>query len=61
VNILKLDEQIEDLRRILNEAVSSKKTLNENEILEWSQELDKLIIKYYNEVHKNKGLKKAII
>lgn len=61
MNILKLDEQIEDLRRILNEAVSSKKTLNENEILEWSQELDKLIIKYYNEVHKNKGLKKAII
>ena len=61
MNILSLDEQIESLRSKLNEAISSKKTLNENEILEYSQKLDKLIIKYYNEVHKNKELKKAII
>jgi len=61
VSILLLDEQIESLRSKLNEAISGKKSLSENEIIEYSQKLDKLIIKYYNEVHESKELKKVIV
>ncbi len=61
MNILSLNQQIESIRNKLNEALSGKKELDEDEILECSQKLDKLIIKYYNEVYKDKGLKKAIV
>ena len=43
MNILSLNQQIESIRNKLNEALSGKKELDEDEILECSQKLDKLI------------------
>lgn len=43
----KMSEQIEYLRKKLDDLVANECTLYEGEILRLSQELDKLIYKYY--------------
>lgn len=56
-NISALDEQIEYLRKKLNEALSNK-SFTKKQILEHSQKLDELIVKYYDELYNNKLQKK---
>jgi len=52
-NISALNKQIESLRSKLNKDLSNIKALNTKEILKCSQDLDKLILKYYNSIRKS--------
>lgn len=50
-----LDEHIEYLRQVLNEALSSK-SIEKKQTLEYSQKLDELIVKYYRSYGKKLSL-----
>lgn len=58
-NILKLGERIEYLRKELNEALSNESVTNK-QILEYSQRLDELIVKYYDELYNTNKLRQNI-